>query len=513
MIDVLICAMPLMHDLERVPAAPAMLKAAAQKVGYTATTIDFNLEYFINQCNRNIDVYYDLGCVWRPYDSITELADNSADIWAQQCIQTIERVNPKSIAISVFTNWQHRSTWRLLQSIRHAIPSLPIIIGGFGCEITAASLNGVKGVGRLDQIKPFWQLVTEKKLADYVALGAGGSLDEFVSFLDRILTQNNRATSTVEENAIYDAPIPDYTDYKFDQYIWKDKQSLAVTGSKGCVRACTFCDIPGAFGRFKYRRGQDIADEMIHQHARHGVQYFEFTDSLVNGSFKAFREWLTILAAYNDARPKDKHIRWFGQYICRPQTQIPLDIYDLMRRSGVSRLVIGVESGSNDVLEAMKKKMTVEDVYDELDQFSKHDISCEILMISGFYNETYERFVETLHFLQRCQKYLANGTIGNLGMGPPLFINDLMFIGQHAEELGIIINESHDQLWTMASDPDNNYVNRTRRRVVTQLVLDLLGYPLSSQHISNLKQSLALLSRIENQLLEEINEITPTSVV
>ena len=507
MIDILICAMPHMHDMERVPAAPAMLKSAAQNAGYTAYSIDLNLEFFIEQCDCDIGAYYEMGCVWRPYDPISSKSIMIAQQWVQHCLAKIQQINPKTIGISVFTNFQHRSSWMLLQALHQHMPDVPIVIGGFGCEISAGSLIGLSGVTQLDRVKPFWQLVKDKKLINHVSLGGGGSLSDFVDFLDRNLKKvQHEVDHDSHQGVIYDAPVPDYSDYRFDQYVWNGAQKLAITGSKGCVRACTFCDVPGQFGRFQYRRGSDIANEIILQNQRHGVRVFEFTDSLVNGSFKAFREWLEILAEYNDSRSESERISWFGQYICRPQKHTPGDIYKLMRRSGVTNLVIGVESGSNAVLEAMQKKITVQDVYDELEQLRVHGISCDILMFTGFYNETAERFNETLRFLQRCQKYVAHGTIQSMGLGAPLYINDLMYLGQHAQELGIIQDENHDAFWTTADDPDNTYVTRVRRRVITQMILDLLGFPLSTQHISNLKQSLALLGKTELELLEKLDE-------
>ena len=511
MIDILICAMPHMGDLERVPAAPAMLKSAAQNAGYTAASIDLNLEFFNHQCDRDISAYYELGCVWRPYDPITAKSLVVANQWVEHCLSKILEINPKTIGISVFTNFQHRSSWMLLQALNQHMPNIPVVVGGFGCEISAGSLIGLSDVTQLNRIKPFWQLIKDKKLVNHVSLGGGGSLSDFVDFLDRNIRKiEHKIDHASHQGVIYDAPVPDYSDYRFDQYVWNGQQKLAITGSKGCVRACTFCDIPGQFGRFRYRRGSDIANEMILQHQRHGVRVFEFTDSLVNGSFKAFREWLEILAEYNDTKPESQRISWFGQYICRPQKQTPSDIYQLMRRSGVTNLVIGVESGSDDVLKAMQKKITVQDVYDELEQLRVHGISCDVLMFTGFYNETAKRYNENLKFLQRCQKYLAHGTINNLGLGTPLYINDLMYLGQHAEELGIIRDENHDAFWTTVDDPENTYVNRVRRRVITQLILDLLGFPLANQYISNLREALAVLEKTELELLEKLDEIAAT---
>lgn len=512
MVDVLICAMPMMTDVGRVPPAPAILKAAVEQAGYRALTVDLNLEYFDNQCQRDVAKYYHLGSAWRPLDPFTEQSQTTTQEWTDDCINLIKKIAPRTIAVSVFTNWQHRATWALLQAVKHHLPNIPVIAGGFGCEISAASLRGTGAVGATDYVKPFWLVLKEHKLVDCVALGSGGSLEELVTFLDLHIRHQNTVVPESNNSVIYDAPIPNYDDYKLDQYLWENQKRLAVTGSKGCVRACSFCDIPGSFGRFRYRQGKDIANEIINQYRKHGIRYFEFTDSLVNGSLKAFREWMTILASFNDTLPEQQKIRWFGQYICRPQSQMSGDLYNLMQRSGVTNLIIGVESGSNAVLEVMKKKIKVEDVLGELEQFFKHGINCDILMLSSFYSETPENYEETLLFLHKCQKYLANGTISTLGMGPPMYINDQMPIGQHAEELGIVRNFENESFWTLKDRPENNYVNRVKNRVTAQLVLDLLGYALSNQHISNLHQMSAVLAERESQLLKELNETAATPV-
>ena len=45
MTDVLVCAIPVL-DLQYPPSSPAVIKACLQRNGYTARTVDFNLELF-----------------------------------------------------------------------------------------------------------------------------------------------------------------------------------------------------------------------------------------------------------------------------------------------------------------------------------------------------------------------------------------------------------------------------------------------------------------------------------
>lgn len=501
-VDVVICSLPSLH-LDHPPGAPALLQSALESAGVSVQSLDLSISFFTEQCKKDINQYHILSAIFRPTNEyIPQESTTAAQLWIDSSIDKLKNINPKIIGLSVFTNFQHNATLFLARAIRQHLPDTIIVLGGWGLTVNCDSLAGQKNIKRFDLLKPFHQYMQEQKLADEIIFSNDNPLARFTVFVTKELkrTYSNILYNVLEDKTIYDSPIPNYNDYDLSSYVWNGARSLPVTGSLGCVRQCTFCDIPGQFGRFKYRTGEDIAQELITLKGKYNINTFEFTDSLVNGSLKAFKEWMTIVAYYNDNN-EDK-IQWFGQYICRPQKQIPQDLYSLMKRSGVTNLIIGVESGSNQVLEAMNKKMTVEDVYDELEKFEQYGIKTTFLMLSGFYNETYERFLESLKFIVKCSHYVANGTITNFGVGPPLYINDQMYLGEEANKLGIII-DPYDQLnWSLVNDSENNYVERARRRLITQVLINKLGIPTPEQNISNVYQMLQKLKNYKQELHE-----------
>jgi radical SAM superfamily enzyme YgiQ (UPF0313 family) len=255
------------------------------------------------------------------------------------------------------------------------------------------------------------------------------------------------------------------------------------------------------------RTGKDIADEMIYLAEKYNIRKFEFTDSLVNGSLKGFRDWMLEVAKYNASQSAENKISWFGQYICRPQSQMPSDLYDLMYKSGVANLVVGVESGSNEVLKAMKKQMTVQDVYDELVMLQRHHIQAHFLLFAGFYNENQERFNETLEFLINCQKYVASGTITKFTIGAPLYISSDTYIYNHADELGLILDPYNDLNWSSESDPENNLVQRIKNRLIQQEILESLGFPTSAQMGSLLQQFDQMLKHKQTELENKLSQL------
>jgi anaerobic magnesium-protoporphyrin IX monomethyl ester cyclase len=483
MIDILICSLP-SGVINRPPAAPAILKACAESAGFAARTEDLSLNFYIKQCNKNFDLYYEQSKKFEPYNQFDRT--DQINRWVKDFCTLVREHNPKFVAFSVFSTFQHRACVLLCQELRKYFPAVKIILGGYGVpEPVDDTFLGFLSTDfkKFDQYMQFYRLV------DHIIYGEGEQ-----SIVD-VLAGHALTSLPVDMN---DVPVPNFDDYQLDKYIWHTVPVVTVTSSKGCVRSCTFCNVPRKFGSFRRKTGKNVAQELIELSQRYDITKFEFTDSLVNGSQRDFYEWIEIIADYNDQQPVDKKISWYGQYICRPQSQIPSGIYNKIKRSGAVNLIIGAESGSNAVLAAMQKKMTVQDIFEELDQFEQHGLQAQLLMMNGFHNETWERYLETLEFIVRCHRYVAAGVISKIAMGPPLMIEPEGYLHQHAEQLGIVINHRNTFDWSTVDDPTNTWLERVRRHVVAQVLLNEMGTSMTSNGIEELHLMLNQLKLYED---------------
>ena len=124
-------------------------------------------------------------------------------------------------------------------------------------------------------------------------------------------------------------------------------------------------------------------------------------------------------------------------------------------------------------------------------------------MLSGFYNENQERYLETLEFLVKLQNYVASGTVSGISMGIPLFINEHMALYHSADELGIVVDPHDNQNWSIVGDASNTLVERFYRRLVVQLVLDKLGIPMNGNTILNMFQMKSYLTKMKEKLTNE----------
>ena len=172
---------------------------------------------------------------------------------------------------------------------------------------------------------------------------------------------------------------------------------VTVTGSRGCVRKCTFCDVAGLWKKYRYRPGSDIANEIVEMYHKYGIDFVNFSDSLVKGSMKAFREFCIALAEANVP------VKWRGMAIFR--SGMTQSDWDMIKASGCEILDVGIESGSERVRFDMNKKFTNECMYDSIDQLGKRGIRMTFLMMAGYPTETVQDHQETLKLLRWAGKY------------------------------------------------------------------------------------------------------------
>jgi radical SAM superfamily enzyme YgiQ (UPF0313 family) len=487
MTDVLICSVP-SGIINRPPAAPALLKACAEQSGFAAQTIDLSLLLYHDYCDSNFEFYNKIN---RNFEPMVNWEENSIiQLWLDHCVELIANSSPKFLAISVFSTYQHRATVLLTVKVKQLFPNIKIIVGGYGLpEKINLSFRHFKKLNGIESLLTFDQYLQKYQLADFFVTGEGES-----KFVD-ILAGSELSNELVDLNTI---PPGNFDDYKLDQYLWHNEPVLTITGSKGCVRSCTFCNVPKKFGRYRRKSGNLVAEEIIHLSKTYNIQKFEFTDSLVNGSLKDFEQFITVLADYNCQ--SDKPIQWYGQYICRPQSQTPARLYALMKQAGACNLTIGAESGSDAVLEAMNKKMTVKDIFDELDQFEQHGLQAQLLVMGSFYNETWDRFLETLSFIAKCHRYIATGVISRIAVGLPLILEPGEFLHSNADKLGIVVDPHNYSNWTVNDDASNTWLERLRRKIIAQSLLHSMNVSTNGNGILELQNMIDQFKHYEKQL-------------
>jgi len=471
------------------PAATSLLKGVAEKAGYTAMVRDYNLHLF-SPIKDDIDLFTQVS----NYFTIksTQLNQTAQDIienFYDYCIQDILDVNPSFLGISVFTFECQRATEELLTKLKPLYKG-KVIIGGAGLSTTGIAADS----------NDFGNKLKESGLVDFFVRGEGEGplLDILRDNTENVMGINNDEYEQLDE--LESIPFPNYDDVidlKYDYAV--DQIQLPITTSRGCVRKCTFCDIHAFWKKYRYRSGENVAEEMIHHYNKYGVTNFFFTDSLINGSKKSFEELSnTLLKYYKENDLPDRFFTWGGQFIVRSEEKFPSYLFEIASKSGLNGLAMGIESLSENVREHMKKGFTNKDLDYTIEQLRKNNINCYFLIIAGYPTETEEDFNETLEMITKYQGYAIDGTIFgvNLGgtlsidSGTPLHINshdlDLDFEPQSVDGAQVIGLD-----WVNKNNPELDLLTRCKRRVLLQELLMDLGYTVwnGDHQLMRLKES------------------------
>jgi hypothetical protein len=206
-----------------------------------------------------------------------------------------------------------------------------------------------------------------------------------------------------------DLPFPDYRDYNLDDYLHPD--GVSIETSRGCVAQCSFCSETW-FWRFRQRTPERVIEEMKDQIAKYGVRRFWFVDSLANGNLKAFRKLVDLMIENN------LNVRW-NSY-ARNDGRMDRDFIFAIAKSGCTSLSYGVESGSQKVLDDMRKKVELWEIESNLKDSFDSGMESHVNWMIGFPTEDNLDFLHSMVMIRNTAKWIAAISPG-MGCGPAAF--------------------------------------------------------------------------------------------
>ncbi len=195
-----------------------------------------------------------------------------------------------------------------------------------------------------------------------------------------------------------------------------------VMGSRGCVRRCDYCCIttlhrmaPGP--RFRRRTPANIVGELAELYHHRGVRQFVFhDDNFLVPSARQNAERLAELEQAIDAAG----MRDIGIVMkCGPQ-DLDRASLETLKRMGLLRIFMGIESGSQCGLDSIGRRQTTADAERALSLCEEHGVSSQYTMIIFNPEATIESMLADLDFVQRHPAHPLNYCRAELYAGTPL---------------------------------------------------------------------------------------------
>lgn len=163
----------------------------------------------------------------------------------------------------------------------------------------------------------------------------------------------------------------------------KGRRQLDYISSTGCYFRCSFCADP-----FVYKRKWTGIDPAIMvADLEYWYHRLKFTDiNFQDETFFTYRKRIKELA--HGLIEKGIKTTWAATMRADQGARMSEEDFDLCKKSGLRRVLIGVESGSQSMLDWLQKDITLEDVQLCARRCAERDIAVIFPFIVGFPNET-----------------------------------------------------------------------------------------------------------------------------
>ena len=479
--------------VETPPLGIAVLKGAIESQGLSCLTVDLGMELY-KHCDRNRELFeltqgYFVIPNLQSDTKIQEVVNSFIDTW----VERLAAMPVRWVGFSVFSYYSHLATYMLCERLRKVAPNKQIVIGGPGAfiKISDAMVSAYK-ISQLERTIGFSDILKKRGLVDEIIQGDGEQ-----ALIDLLRGNGIDDRFYMESYRDKNYPFANFDDFDIAAYTGQREghPQLPMFTSKGCVRKCDFCDVNVVQNRYRFRYGENIFREMVHLADKYNIREMLFFDSLVNGNMKSMREWVSMLADYNERNP-DKKISWSALgWICRPIGQIPTSFYPVMAKSGLDVVSIGVETGSNRVLKAMDKKTTVEALYFEAEQFKQNNIKFIPLLMVGHWSEQWEDFLQTCEMIVRLAPLVKTGNMVAVDPGVPFVVLSDTPSDQNHKKNNMIVKRS--QLWYCLDNPGLTAKERYQRLLLLDRLISYFNIPIQDRQLFA-----ALVHRVRDMLPE-----------
>jgi CDGSH-type Zn-finger protein len=291
----------------------------------------------------------------------------------------LEAENPEVFGISVFRDTLPTSLF-VFRICREKFPRIKTVMGGgvFSYPLPPDTLN--------------FQFFLEKTgdCIDKIIIGRGEIA--LLKYLRSIQPVEDAQAKEKEISFSFSSPRdkPDLSDFNLQRYYYH-----GAFGSTGCPYRCSFCNVEAFYGKYQKKDPRQTAAEMMELNRKYGARLFFMLDELLNPIISDLARELI---------KANQSLYWDG-YFRIDDASANIENTHLWRRGGFYRARIGIESGSQRILNLMNKGITIPQIKAALTGLATAGIKTTLYVVIGHPRETEEDFRETLALMEDIKNY------------------------------------------------------------------------------------------------------------
>ncbi len=323
------------------------------------------------------------------HDYEVEIIDSDVESDFRKKITNLIKKSPLLIGLTCTTPLFGNA--RLLAKfIKEQADNIPIVLGGIHATLM-----------------PY--LTAQEKMFDFLVVGEGElTLVELADMLKKKETEFSKIDGLVfrkndqiiinqprqQINNLDDLPFPRRDLFKNHAYKYPDvlyTPAMPIITSRGCPGVCTYCASRDIFPRVKFRSAQNVVEEIEDLIKNYGAKEIHIWDdcfTLLKKRVFAIRDLL-----------KEKNIKTnFAFPNGLRADYVNFEILKALKNMGTYSVSFGVESGSQKILDTVKKKLTLEQIRTAFRDAKKLNLETWGFFMIGLPCETEEDINRTVEF-------------------------------------------------------------------------------------------------------------------
>ena len=299
----------------------------------------------------------------------------------------ISKRQPDIVGITS-TTLTYKSALRIAQIAKEAYPNCLTIIGG--PHVTFWDDKALEEAPYLD--------IVFRKEGEYALLELVQRLEANKSYHD-LLGITCRKDGKIVRNPdrpyienLDELPFPAHHLFPLSHLQKYGKVVFPVSTSRGCTFWCNFCSAVRMFGRgYRKRSPKSVADELEYLNKTYGAEQFTFYDDAFTVDQVRTKE------ICEEIRNRKLKIKWD----CETRVDmVTKELLQEMKNAGCIAVWFGVEAGSQKVIDAMAKGLTLERTKTSFKWAKDTGLMTIASVILGFPEETPESAWETVKFVE-----------------------------------------------------------------------------------------------------------------
>jgi len=325
--------------------------------------------------------------------------------WKKDLTGRLNEFKPDIVGVTSVFSMTHPSLVKVCKEIKLLHPSLPLAAGGFHVTNSLTSPEAKDSfLPDMDAVDLFFlyecdvvfsefiSIVNKKESSNSLAQVQIRSGDGFLCFHDKNTPEGDELDAVPAHDLMEPMELTRWGSLG-GFYCFKEPGTriTSVQAVRGCRAECTFCNVRNFNGVGVRRRStQSVIDELIMLRQEYDVGHVVWLDDDI------LYDRRKALELFNEMVRQDVGITWDASngVIAASCTE---EMIAAAAASGCLGLILGIESGNQDILRQIKKPGTVETFLAAAEVLRKFEqIHARAFLMIGFPNETYRQILDTI---------------------------------------------------------------------------------------------------------------------